>query len=91
MTEEVLSMTISVNTTYQVWCSLEEQLLPNTKENEAQLKDNLYALTKGSLALEEYIRKFKNICDKLSTIGKLVTDRQNFPTIKRPWSTVQRF
>ena len=66
-------MTISVDTAYQVWCSLEEQLLPNTKENEAQLKDNLYALTKGSLALEEYIRKFKNICDKLSTIGKLVT------------------
>ena len=45
MTEEVLSMTIGVDTAYQVWCSL-EQLLPNTKENEAQLKNNLYALTK---------------------------------------------
>lgn len=61
LTYSVLNMKFGVNTMHQVWCSLEEKLLPNTKEKKAQLKKNLYAMTKGWLALEEYIKKFKII------------------------------
>ncbi|KAI3445462.1 hypothetical protein Pfo_002127 [Paulownia fortunei] len=76
MKEEVLSMIFGGDTTYSIWKSLQEQLLLDTEENqnEAQLKNNLYALSKGTLSLYEYIRKFKEICDKLAAIGKSLGD-----------------
>ncbi|KAG8392005.1 hypothetical protein BUALT_Bualt01G0246600 [Buddleja alternifolia] len=49
MKEEVLSMLFGADTSYSVWKSLQEQLLPNTEENQAQLKNSLYALYKGTL------------------------------------------
>ncbi|KAI3458706.1 hypothetical protein Pfo_015369 [Paulownia fortunei] len=74
MKEEVLNMIFGGDTVYSIWKSLQEQLLPDIEENEAQLKNNLYALSKGILSLDEYIRKFKEIYDKLVTIGKLLGD-----------------
>ncbi|KAK3218359.1 hypothetical protein Dsin_012329 [Dipteronia sinensis] len=47
MKEEVLNMIFSGDSTYSIWKSLQEQLLPDTEENEAQLKNGLYALSKG--------------------------------------------
>ncbi|KAK6145398.1 hypothetical protein DH2020_022218 [Rehmannia glutinosa] len=74
MKEEVLNMIFGGDTTYSIWRSLQEHLLPNTEENEAQLKNSLYALSKGMLSLEEYTRKFKEIRDKLAAIGKPLGD-----------------
>jgi len=56
MKEETLSMILGGETAHYIWSSLHEQLLPNTEDGEAQLKDSLYAMTKGSLSLDEYIR-----------------------------------
>jgi len=74
MKEETLSMILGGDTAHYIWSSLHEQLLPNTEDGEAQLKDSLYAITKGSLSLDEYIRKFKELCAKLSAIGKSLSD-----------------
>jgi hypothetical protein len=74
MKEETLSMILGGDTAYFIWNSLHEQLLPNTEDCEAQLKNSLYAITKGNLSLDDYIRKFKELCDKLSAIGKPVSD-----------------
>ena len=74
MKEETLSMILGGDTSYFIWSSLHEQLLLNTEDCEAQLKNSLYAITKGSLSLDDYIRKFKELCDKLSAIGKPVSD-----------------
>jgi hypothetical protein len=76
MKEEVLSMILGGDTTHYIWSSLHEQLLPNTKEGEteAQLKNSIYAITKGNLSLQEYIREFKELCDKLSAIEKPLSD-----------------
>ena len=52
--------------------SLEEHLLPNTKEKEIRLKDNLGK--KGSLSIKEYVRRFKSICDNLAAINKPMAD-----------------
>lgn len=70
MKEETLSMILGGDTTYSIWNSLHEQLLPNIEDGEAQLKNNPYALSKGSLSLDEYISKFKELCDKFLAIGK---------------------
>jgi hypothetical protein len=74
MKEEVLSMIYGGDTAYSIWTTVHDQLLPNTEDSEAQLKNNLYGLSKGTLSLDEYIRKFKEICDKLAAIGKPLSD-----------------
>jgi hypothetical protein len=72
--EEVLNMIYGGDTTYLIWKTIHDQLLPNTEDSEAQLKNNLYGLSKGTLSLDEYIRKFKEISDKLAEIGKPLLD-----------------
>ncbi|KAK2638092.1 hypothetical protein Ddye_025887 [Dipteronia dyeriana] len=74
MKEEVLSMIFYGDTTYSIWKSIQEQRLPDTEDNEAQLKNGLYALSKGTISLDEYIRKFEETCDKLATIKKPLGD-----------------
>ena len=63
-------------TAYDVWSSLEEQLLPITIEKEGLLKNMLMTIKKGSKSLDEYIKEFKSICDNLAAIKKPV-DRKS--------------
>ncbi|KAH9747507.1 hypothetical protein KPL70_004741 [Citrus sinensis] len=74
MSEEVLGMIVGAESAHQVWKSLEEQLLPMTKEKIVYLTDRLMNLKKGSLTIDEYIRKFKTICDSLTAVKKPVDD-----------------
>ncbi|KAH9669465.1 retrovirus-related pol polyprotein from transposon RE1 [Citrus sinensis] len=74
MTEEVMSGIVGVENAQQIWSSLEDQLLPMTKEKEVHLMDRLATLKKGSLSVEEYVRKYKHICDCLAAINKPVND-----------------
>ncbi|KAH9648576.1 retrovirus-related pol polyprotein from transposon RE1 [Citrus sinensis] len=74
MTEEVMSGIVGVENAQQIWSSLEDQLLPMTKEKEVHLMDRLATLKKGSLSVEEYVRKYKHICDFLAAINKPVND-----------------
>lgn len=55
MPEEVLGMIVRAESGHQVWKSLEEQLLPMTKEKIVYLPDRLINLKKGSLTINEYI------------------------------------
>ena len=48
ITEEVLIMVVSVDTTLKVLSTLEEQSLSNTKENEERLGYCLFKVKKGS-------------------------------------------
>lgn len=70
ITEDVLSMIESSDTAYQVWKSLEEQLLSMTKENELHLNEALVSLKKGNSTLEDYLKKFKALCDMLAAMKK---------------------
>ncbi|KAK2665803.1 hypothetical protein Ddye_004377 [Dipteronia dyeriana] len=55
MSKAILSMITGANTSQQVWCSLEEQLLPMTKDKKAHVKDQLFSLKKWLLSNDEYI------------------------------------
>ena len=46
-------------TAYDVWSSLEEQLLPTTIDKEGLLKTLLMTIKKGSKSLDDYIKEFK--------------------------------
>ncbi|KAK2663956.1 hypothetical protein Ddye_002530 [Dipteronia dyeriana] len=52
MKEDILSMVIEeANTAYEVWTSLEQQLLPVTVEKEGNLKNMLMRIKKGPVLL----------------------------------------
>ena len=68
MTEKVMLLLDGTETTYDVWNSLEDKLLPITKEKEVQLINRLRGLNKGTRSLNEYLRKFKGICDASATL-----------------------
>ena len=74
MVEDVLSLIVEGQTACEVWLSIEEQMLPATKEQESWLKDSLYSLKKGNTKLEEFLKKFKSLCDNLTAIGKPISD-----------------
>ena len=46
ITEEVLSSIIGIESAYKLWGSLEDQLLPTTKEKEVHLRDRLLIIEK---------------------------------------------
>ena len=75
MKEDVFNMFFGVETTYEVWTSLKEQLLLAIVEKEMNLKNMLMTLKKGSQSLEEYLRDLKNICDNLIPIKKPISDQ----------------
>ena len=74
MPEDILSLILGVQNARDVWQSIEEQMLPATKEQESWLKDSLYSLKRASLKLEVFVKKFKGICDNLDAIGKPLFD-----------------
>lgn len=47
-------------------CGFEEQLLTLTKENELHLNEAFVSLRKVTLSLDDYLKKFKGLRDKLS-------------------------
>ena len=51
MMEDVLTLLVGGQTVKEVWLSIEENMLPATKEQESWLKGNLFSLKKGSLKL----------------------------------------
>ena len=56
------------------WKSIEEQMLPTTVEKEMVLNETLMSLKKGSLSLDDYIKRFKSLCDNLAAIKKPVDE-----------------
>ena len=71
---EVLISLENVSSAYKVWKSIEEQILPSTVEKEMVLNDALILLKKGDSSLNEYLKKFKNLCDSLAAIKKPLDD-----------------
>ena len=70
----MLGSVLDVDSAYQGWTSLEEQLIRTTIEKEGLLKNMLVTSKKGSRSLQEYFRDFKTICDNLVAIKKPVSD-----------------
>lgn len=56
--------------TREIWLILEENMLPTAREQESWLKDSLFSLKKGTSKLDEFLKKFKGLSDKLAAIGK---------------------
>lgn len=83
MTYEVLSFNVGIENACSLWKSIEGQLLPSTKEQEHLLKDRLASFKKGTLSMEEYQCKFKQICNNLAAINAPFSDKDKVFTFAR--------
>lgn len=45
-----------------------------TRENEFHLNEALVSVRKGNQSLDEYLKKFKSLCDQLATMKKRIDD-----------------
>lgn len=72
VSEDVLNMIEGTETSYQIWKSLEEQLLTMTKKCEIHVSEALVTLNKGSLTLDKCLKKLGRLCDK---VGSLTLDK----------------
>ncbi|KAK1564843.1 hypothetical protein Q3G72_012789 [Acer saccharum] len=72
--DKVIGMLEGMDNAYQVWKSVEENILPITKDKEIHLTQSFMTIQKGSMSLDEYIKKFKAICDSLATVQKPVDE-----------------
>ena len=84
---EVIVALENVSSVSQIWKSIEELILPTTVEKEILLHDALMSLKKGNLSLDEYLKKFKSICDNLAAIRKPVDETKIFFQIARGLSS----
>ncbi|KAH0665562.1 hypothetical protein KY285_026768 [Solanum tuberosum] len=63
LTKESMYLTVGCSTAKEMWECLEETYLQATKEKKFQLKQ-LQSVRLGTKNIDEYIKKFKGICEK---------------------------
>ena len=89
---EVIVSLENISSASKIWKSVEELILPTTVEREILLHDALMSLKKGNLPLDEYLKKFKSICDNLAAIKRPVDETKIFfSNSQGTWSKIPRF
>uniref|UniRef100_A0A5K0WJW0 Retrotransposon Copia-like N-terminal domain-containing protein n=1 Tax=Nymphaea colorata TaxID=210225 RepID=A0A5K0WJW0_9MAGN len=74
LTEDVLGLVVGLETTQQVWKTLEEAYALDSQERECCLLQKLHTHKKKNMNISDYIQIFKSTCDELQAIGKSVND-----------------
>ncbi|KAK9210078.1 hypothetical protein WN944_002447 [Citrus x changshan-huyou] len=75
--EEVLGLSVGLETSAAVWKALSEYFARNTKDREFFLMQKMHLHSKQNYkTINDYIRGFKEICDELDAIGKSMEDQQ---------------
>uniref|UniRef100_A0A5K0Y4A1 Retrotransposon gag domain-containing protein n=1 Tax=Nymphaea colorata TaxID=210225 RepID=A0A5K0Y4A1_9MAGN len=72
LSESVLGQIVGLETSADIWKSLLDAYLQGSQEREFHLMQKLTSLKKGSNSINEYVGKFKTLCDELSAIGRVV-------------------
>ncbi|RWR75576.1 Zinc finger, CCCH-type [Cinnamomum micranthum f. kanehirae] len=83
LSEEVLGLVVGLETSADVWQTLEGSFAKESQEREFYLVQQLQMHRKGTSSLDDYIRTFKGYCDDLSAIGKPIADRQKVFSLLR--------
>nr|XP_043616079.1 uncharacterized protein LOC122587994 [Erigeron canadensis] len=69
LTEEAIAEVIGLPTARSMWLALENAFSNTSIERIQNLRDQLRQITKRSSPVADYGRKFKFLCDQLSTTG----------------------
>ena len=79
--EEVLGLVVGLDTSAEVWTALSNSFAQESQEREFYLQQSIQMHQKGNYSMPDYIRIFKNLCDDLAAIGKLIDDRMKVFTL----------
>ena len=70
MSESLLSRVVSCETSAQIWSTLRTYFASQVRAKISQFKSQLNGLKKGSLSIDEYLLKIRNLVDLLAMVGE---------------------
>ncbi|KAJ8622060.1 hypothetical protein MRB53_030589 [Persea americana] len=74
LSEGVFAHVVGLQTSSVVWLALERRFASLSRSHIIQLKSQLQTIKKGSLSIDEYVKKIKHIVDSLATVCSPVDD-----------------
>jgi hypothetical protein len=72
----VLSMVVGLNSTQEVWSTLETRFTSTARANVLNLKLELQSVKKGTDSINVYMQRVKTARDKLSAVGVQIDDEE---------------
>lgn len=69
-----MTKVIECTSSFQAWTALQAAYSDSSASRTHHLREELLSLHRGDLSIDDYGRKFKSLCDKLSAIGRPVDD-----------------
>lgn len=76
LAEEAFSHVIGLDSSEQVWAALKEAYAQSSQERQIQLTQQLTYMKKtNEVSFNDYLRRFKEVCDSLAAISLTVTDQ----------------
>ena len=76
ISENMFSTVSKCQFSTEVWFTLENEFLIDSKARALHLKSLLQSTQKGNLSVSEFVKKMKNIAENLSTSGQVITDEE---------------
>ncbi|KAK1278000.1 hypothetical protein QJS04_geneDACA023876 [Acorus gramineus] len=68
------SQVIGLFTSRDVWITLSQLCLQQSRAQKSVLRGQLNTITKGSLSMAQYLQKIKNLCGSLTAISESISD-----------------
>lgn len=81
MSESVLTRMVGCETSTQIWTKLNSYFASHTRAKISQFKTVLQNIKKGSLNMNEYLSKVKNIVDRLASVGHTTSESDHIEFI----------
>lgn len=81
MTEGILTRMVGAESAHQIWSKLNLYFAAQNRAKVSQFKLILQNTKKGSLTINEYLLKVKNVIDKLASVGHQLTDTDHIEAI----------
>ncbi|CAA0814939.1 Unknown protein, partial [Striga hermonthica] len=79
LSEEILVNTVGLNTSHEIWDSLELDYTTQSRAKVMQIKSQLHNLKKGAQTMREYLNKIKACYDALALLGTHTLRMTTFP------------
>ena len=72
-----MGLVVGLETSTAVWSALKNAFAQSSQARKFQLEAELSLLQKGDMSLNDYLSKFKRLCNDLVAIGKPIGDEKN--------------
>lgn len=74
ISEDVLPEVVGLSTAKEEWDTLNQMFIQHHRMREIELRQKIQSCCKGTASMSHYIKQFKNLCDELDAIEKLLND-----------------